>query len=163
MSDTQEQFWLMKSEPYEFSIDDLASRKNQTTYWEGIRNYQARNFMRDKMNVGDKIFFYHSRAKPLAIVGTMEVASEPYPDPSQFDPNSKYFDEKATEEKPRWFLVDVKLIKKFERPVTREQVKQEESLQDMMLIKKGARLSIQPVERHEWEKVHEMAGEPLPE
>lgn len=163
MSDTNEQFWLMKSEPYEFSIDDLASRKNQTTYWEGIRNYQARNFMRDKMNIGDKIFFYHSRAKPLAIVGTMEVASEPYPDPSQFDPNSKYFDEKATEEKPRWFLVDVKLIKKFERPVTRDEVKEEESLQDMMLIKKGARLSIQPVQPHEWEKIHEMAGEPLPD
>lgn len=163
MSDPNEQFWLMKSEPYEFSIDDLASRKNQTTYWEGIRNYQARNFMRDKMNIGDKIFFYHSRAKPLAIVGTMEVASEPYPDPSQFDPNSKYFDEKATEEKPRWFLVDVKLIKKFERPVTRDEVKEEESLQDMMLIKKGARLSIQPVQPHEWEKIHEMAGEPLPD
>lgn len=163
MSDTNEQFWLMKSEPYEFSIDDLASRKNQTTYWEGIRNYQARNFMRDKMNIGDKIFFYHSRAKPLAIVGTMEVASEPYPDPSQFDPNSKYFDEKATEEKPRWFLVDVKLIKKFERPVTRDEVKEEESLQEMMLIKKGARLSIQPVQPHEWEKIHEMAGEPLPD
>ncbi|MFW6347792.1 MAG: EVE domain-containing protein, partial [Cyclonatronaceae bacterium] len=154
---------LMKSEPYEFSIDDLASRKNQTTYWEGIRNYQARNFMRDKMNIGDKIFFYHSRAKPLAIVGTMEVASEPYPDPSQFDPTSKYFDEKATEEKPRWFLVDVKLIKKFERPVTRDQIKEEESLQEMMLIKKGARLSIQPVAPHEWEKIHEMAGEPLPD
>jgi predicted RNA-binding protein with PUA-like domain len=163
MSDTNEQFWLMKSEPYEFSIDDLASRKNQTTYWEGIRNYQARNFMRDKMNIGDKVFFYHSRAKPLAIVGTMEVASEPYPDPSQFDPNSKYFDEKATEEKPRWFLVDVKLIKKFERPVTRDKVKEEESLQEMMLIKKGARLSIQPVQPHEWEKIHEMAGEPLPD
>lgn len=163
MSDTNEQFWLMKSEPYEFSIDDLAIRKNQTTYWEGIRNYQARNFMRDKMNIGDKIFFYHSRAKPLAIVGTMEVASEPYPDPSQFDPKSKYFDEKATEEKPRWFLVDVKLIKKFDRPVTRDEIKKEESLQDMMVIKKGARLSIQPVQAHEWEKIHEMAGEPLPD
>jgi predicted RNA-binding protein with PUA-like domain len=163
MSDTNEQFWLMKSEPYEFSIDDLAVRKNQTTYWEGIRNYQARNFMRDKMNIGDRIFFYHSRAKPLAIVGTMEVASEPYPDPSQFDPKSKYFDEKATEEKPRWFLVDVKLIKKFDRPVTRDEIKEEESLQDMMVIKKGARLSIQPVQLHEWEKIHEMAGEPLPD
>lgn len=163
MSDTNEQFWLMKSEPYEFSIDDLASRKNQTTYWEGIRNYQARNFMRDKMNIGEKVFFYHSRAKPLAIVGTMEVASEPYPDPSQFDPNSKYFDKKATEEKPRWFLVDVKLIKKFERPVTRDEIKEEESLQEMMVIKKGARLSIQPVQPHEWEKIHEMAGEPLPD
>ncbi len=157
------QYWLMKSEPDEFGIDDLASRKNQTTYWEGIRNYQARNFMRDDMKVGDHIFFYHSRANPLAIVGTMRVASEPYPDPSQFNPDSKYFDEKATEEKPRWFLVDVQLIKKFDKPVLRDDIKNEAELADMMLIKKGSRLSIQPVTEQEWKKVHNMAGEPLPE
>lgn len=155
----EKRYWLMKSEPDEFGIDDLMTRENQTTYWEGIRNYQARNFMRDEMKVGDKIFFYHSRANPLAIVGTMEVASEPYPDPSQFDPNSKYFDEKATEEKPRWFLVDVKLIKKFDNPVLRDDIKEREELADMMLIKKGSRLSIQPVTEQEWKVVHEMAGE----
>ncbi len=152
-------YWLMKSEPDEFSIDDLATRKNQTTYWEGIRNYQARNFMRDDMKVGDRVFFYHSNAKPLAIVGTMEIASEPYPDPSQFDPDSKYFDEKSTEDNPRWVLVDVKLIKKFDKPVLRDDIKNEPTLSDMMLIKKGSRLSIQPVTEHEWKKVHEMAGE----
>lgn len=154
----EKRYWLMKSEPDEFGIDDLASRENQTTYWEGVRNYQARNFMRDEMKVGDKVFFYHSNAKPLAIVGIMEVASEAYPDPSQFDPNSKYFDEKATEEKPRWFLVDVKLVEKFDKPVLRDDVKKEETLSDMMLIAKGSRLSIQPVTEYQWEKVLEMAG-----
>ncbi|MCH8566975.1 MAG: EVE domain-containing protein [Balneolales bacterium] len=152
-------YWLMKSEPDEFGIDDLASRENQTTYWEGIRNYQARNFMRDDMKPGHKVFFYHSRANPLAIVGTMEVASEPYPDPSQFDPSSKYFDEKATEEKPRWFLVDVRLIRKFEKPVLRDDMKDVDELAEMLLLKKGSRLSIQPVTAQEWRKVHEMAGE----
>lgn len=156
---SEKRYWLMKSEPDEFSIDDLASRKNQTTWWEGIRNYQARNFMRDDMKVGDKIFFYHSRANPLAIVGTMEVVSEPYPDPSQFDPQSKYFDEKSTEDNPRWILLDVKLIKKFDRPVLRDAIKEEPELADMMLIKKGSRLSIQPVTEQEWVKVHQMADE----
>lgn len=154
----EKRYWLMKSEPDEFGIDDLASRENQTTYWEGVRNYQARNFMRDEMKIGDKVFFYHSNAKPLAIVGIMEVASEPYPDPSQFDPNSKYFDEKATEEKPRWFLVDVKLVEKFDNPVLRDDIKKEETLSDMMLIAKGSRLSIQPVTEYQWEKVLKMAG-----
>jgi len=156
---SENRYWLMKSEPDEFGVDDLASRKNQTTYWEGIRNYQARNFMRDEMKVGDRVFFYHSRANPLAIVGTMQVASEPYPDPSQYDPGSKYFDEKATEDYPRWFLVDVKLIKKFRKPVLRDDIKEKEELSEMMLIKKGSRLSIQPVSEHEWTEIHKMARE----
>jgi len=150
-------YWLMKSEPDAFGIDDLEVSKNQTTHWEGVRNYQARNFMRDDMKPGDLIFFYHSNANPLAIVGTMKVASEPYPDPSQFDPNSKYFDEKATEENPRWYLVDVKLVEKFDKPVLRDDIKKEESLSDMLLIKRGSRLSIQPVQEHEWNRVMEMA------
>lgn len=155
---SEKRYWLMKSEPDAFSIDDLASRNNQTTYWEGVRNYQARNFMRDDMKPGDKVLFYHSNAKPLAVVGTMEVASEPYPDPSQFDPDSKYFDEKSTEENPRWILVDVKLIRKFDKPVLRDDIKKEPSLQDMMLVQRGSRLSIQPVTEFQWKKIHEMAG-----
>lgn len=154
----ERKYWLMKSEPYEFGIDDLMERENQTTYWEGVRNYQARNFMRDKMKVGDGVLMYHSRVNPLIVAGTMNVASEPYPDPSQFDPDSKYFDEKATEEKPRWFLVDVKFTQKFENPVTRDQIKETPGLEDMMVIKKGARLSIQPVTEQEWKIIHELAG-----
>lgn len=148
----------MKSEPDEFSIDDLQQRPNQTTWWEGIRNYQARNFMRDEMKINDGVFFYHSRTDPLAIVGTMNVASEPYPDPSQFDLKSKYFDPKSSEENPRWILVDVALTQKFSNPVTRDVVRKTPGLEDMMLIKKGSRLSIQPVGEKEWQIVHELAG-----
>jgi predicted RNA-binding protein with PUA-like domain len=155
---SEKRYWLMKSEPDEFSIDDLASSEKQTTRWEGVRNYQARNFMRDDMKLGDKIFFYHSNANPLAIVGVAEVASEPYPDPSQFDTESDYFDPKSTEEKPRWILVDVKLVEKFETPVLRDDIREQPELHDMMLIRKGSRLSIQPVQEHEWEKVMKMAG-----
>lgn len=156
MSDKR--YWLMKSEPDEFSIDDLAASEHQTTRWEGVRNYQARNFMRDDMKIGDKIFFYHSNADPLAIVGICEVASEPYPDPSQFDPESDYFDSKSTEENPRWILIDVKLVEKFNKPVLRDEIRVQPELQDMLLIKKGSRLSIQPVKDFEWEKVMKMAG-----
>lgn len=148
----------MKSEPDVFSIDDLASQPDQTTHWEGVRNYQARNFMRDEMKVGDGVLFYHSNAKPLAVAGTARVASEPYPDPSQFDPSSGYFDEKATEENPRWHLVDVQLVTKFDKPVLRDHIRNEPELADMMLIQKGSRLSIQPVTAGEWQKIHEMAG-----
>jgi predicted RNA-binding protein with PUA-like domain len=148
----------MKSEPDVFSIDDLASQPDQTTHWEGVRNYQARNFMRDEMKIGDGVLFYHSNANPLAVAGTARVCSEPYPDPSQFDPDSDYFDEKATEESPRWQLVDVQLVRKFDKPVLRDDIKKEPELEDMMLVKKGSRLSIQPVSAAEWKKIHEMAG-----
>ncbi len=151
-------FWLMKSEPDEFSIDDLISRENGTTYWEGIRNYQARNFMRDEMQIGDGALFYHSRTKPLAVVGTMNIASEPYPDPSQFDPESKYFDPKSSRENPGWMLVDVQFTAKFDPPVTRDRIKETPGLEDMMVIKKGSRLSIQPVTEQEWNIIHELAG-----
>ncbi|MEX2657101.1 MAG: EVE domain-containing protein [Balneolales bacterium] len=148
----------MKSEPDEFGIDDLMSRENGTTYWEGIRNYQARNFMRDEMRVGDGVLFYHSRVRPLVVAGTMDVASEPYPDPSQFDPDSRYFDPKSTRQHPRWMLVDVRFTAKFDPPVTREQIMQTPGLEEMMLIRKGSRLSIQPVTEQEWKIIHELAG-----
>ena len=148
-------YWLMKSEPDAYSIDDL--ERDQVEPWDGIRNYQARNFMRDDMKIGDKVFFYHSNAKPIAIVGTMEVASEPYPDHTQFDPKSKYFDEKSSEEDPRWQLVDVKFIQKFDNPVTREAMKEVPELEEMLIFKRS-RLSITPVEESEWNKILEMAG-----
>lgn len=152
---SKKNYWLMKSEPDAYSIDDL--QRDGVEPWDGIRNYQARNFMRDEMKVGDKVFFYHSNAKPIAIVGTMEVASEPYPDFTQFDPKSKYFDEKSSEDNPRWQLVDVKFIQKFKNPVTREAMKEEPTLADMLIFKRS-RLSITPVTEAEWKKIHEMAG-----
>ncbi len=152
---SENRYWLMKSEPDAYSIDDLV--RDVVEPWDGIRNYEARNFMRDRMKVGDKIFFYHSNAKPIAIVGTMEVASEPYPDALQFDPDSKYFDPKSKESAPRWELVDVKFIQKFENPVTREAMKEEEVLQEMLIFKRS-RLSITPVTEAEWKKINEMAG-----
>jgi predicted RNA-binding protein with PUA-like domain len=151
-------YWLMKSEPYEFSIDDL--KKVKTEPWDGIRNYEARNTMRDDMKIGDKVLFYHSNVRPPAIVGTMEVAGEAYPDPTQFDPDSNHFDPKSSEEDPTWQLVDVTFIQKFEQPVTRDAVKEEPALQDMMLLKR-LRLSVTPVTKAEWKKIHEMAGADL--
>lgn len=148
----------MKSEPDEFGIDDLIKADNQTTRWEGVRNYQARNFMRDDMKPGDGVLFYHSNANPLAIVGTMNVSSEPYPDPSQFDPKSDYFDAKSSDDNPRWIVVDVKFTQKFDRAVLRETLLQTDGLQDMVLLQRGSRLSIHPVTESEWKIVHDLAG-----
>lgn len=151
-------YWLMKSEPEAFSIDDLEEVGIEP--WDGIRNYEARNFMRDEMEVGDGVLFYHSNVRPPVIVGTMEVASEPYPDPTQFDPGSKYFDEKSSEKDPTWELVDVKFVQKFDNPVTRDAIKDEPALEDMVLLNRF-RLSITPVTEAEWKKIHEMAGAEL--
>jgi predicted RNA-binding protein with PUA-like domain len=145
----------MKSEPDEYSINDLKS--DGVEPWDGIRNYEARNTMRDDMKVGDGILFYHSRISPPEIAGTMEVASDPYPDPTQFDPDSKYFDEKSSEEDPTWKLVDVKFVQKFDEPVTRTAMKEEPELEEMVIFKRR-RLSITPVTEAEWKKIHEMAG-----
>ncbi|MEX2478665.1 MAG: EVE domain-containing protein [Gracilimonas sp.] len=151
----KKKYWLMKSEPEDYSIDDL--KEDGETPWTGVRNYGARNFMRDEMNVGDGVLFYHSNISTPVIVGTMEVSSEPYPDPLQFDPDSKYFDEKSSESEPRWQLVDVKFTQKFDTPVTRDAMKEETALDDMELFRLG-RYSITPVTEAEWEKIHEMAG-----
>lgn len=113
----------MKSEPEVFSIDELAKSKNQTTFWDGVRNYQARNFMRDEMKIGDKVIFYHSNTEPPAAVGICEVVKEAYPDFTAFDPKSKYYDPKSKKENPTWFMVDIKLVKKFDRPVSLEEIK----------------------------------------
>jgi len=152
---SERQYWLMKSEPDAYSIDDL--KRDKVEPWDGIRNYEARNTMRDDMNVGDGILFYHSNTRPPAIVGSMKVASEPYPDPTQFDPDSKYFDEKSTETNPRWQLVDVEFVQKFDDPLPRNTLKKVPGLQDMVIFKR-MRLSITPVTEQEWNKIHELAG-----
>lgn len=152
MSDRK--YWLCKSEPDNYSIDDL--ERDGETPWDGVRNYAARNSMRDDMQVGDGVFFYHSNQKPPAIVGVMEVSSEPYPDALQFDPDSKYFDEKSTESDPRWVNVDMKFVEKFENPVDRDALKAEKALDDMELFRLG-RLSITPVRKAEWDTIMEMA------
>lgn len=138
----------MKTEPNTYSIDDLAA--DGTTPWDGVRNYQARNFMRDQMQPGDTVFIYHSNISTPAIVGLATVSSQPYPDETQFDESSDYFDEKASREAPRWFLVDVRFQCKCDESITRDIIKQDERLADMLVVqKRGSRLSVQPVEeRH---------------
>ena len=142
------QYWLMKSEPSTYSIDDL--KKDKVTQWEGVRNYQARNFMRDQMKIGDKVLFYHSNATPPGIAGLAEVCRESYPDYFALDASSKYFDPKSTEEKPIWMMVDVKFIKKFDHLVSLEEIKSRPELANMLVIKKGMRLSIQPVAENDY-------------
>lgn len=149
-------YWLLKSEPDVYSIDDLAH--DGTTYWDGIRNYQARNFMRDDMQVGDGVLYYHSNAKPTAIVGLAEVASEAYADPTQFDPKSKYFDPKSKKDDPTWQLVDVRFVSKFATALPLQDLKQDPKLDGMLLIKRGQRLSVQPVEVKHWKHVLKLAG-----
>ena len=151
--------WLMKSEPDVYSFDDLQNDKNKTTMWEGIRNYQARNFMRDDMKKGDIVLFYHSNCKEPGIVGLAQVStSTTYPDPTQFDPKSNYYDPKSDPENPRWLVVDVRYKKKIKRPVTLKDLKAHKALEDMKVVQRGMRLSIQPVEKKHYEIILEMAG-----
>jgi predicted RNA-binding protein with PUA-like domain len=141
--------WLMKSEPDEVSVDDVAAMPKKTVPWFGVRNYQARNFMRDQMHVGDPVFFYHSSCPEPGIAGIAKVASTPYPDDTQFNPKSKYFDPKATREQPRWMLVDVKLVKKT-RLVGLPELREHPQLATMTILQRGNRLSITPVKAEEW-------------
>lgn len=146
--------WLIKSEPDAYSIDDL-ERDGQEP-WDGIRNYQARNFMRDEMEIGDRVLFYHSRISPPAVVGLAEVAGEPYPDPTAFDPDSDYYDPKSDPDDPRWILVDMKFVARFTTPVTLPEIKDDPELQGMMVARKGSRLSIQPVEAEHYDRIVEL-------
>ena len=144
-------YWLMKSEPDAFSIDDLKAMPNKTEHWDGIRNYQARNMMRDDMKKGDLIFFYHSNAKVIGIVGIAKVVKEAYPDFTAFEPESRYFDPKSDPDKPRWFMVDIKFVRKLKRTITLGELKNYSSvLDDMPLLRKGNRLSIMPVSESHW-------------
>jgi len=145
-------YWLMKSEPDEFSIDDLVRAPRKTTPWFGVRNYQARNYMRDAMRVGDGVLFYHSSCEVPGIAGLAEVASAPHPDETQFDPKSPYFDPKSTRENPRWMLVDVKLVKKT-RLLPLEELRQRPELADMVILRRGNRLSVTPVTPAEWKAI----------
>ncbi|MGZ0654741.1 EVE domain-containing protein [Coraliomargarita sp. W4R53] len=143
-------YWLMKSEPDVFSFQDLKARPNQTEPWDGVRNYQARNFMRDTMKVGDTILFYHSNTNPPGVAGIAQVASEPYPDPTAFDPKSKYYDSKSKPENPRWVLVDVRYKADLKRLVSLEEMKSMPELADMRTLQRGSRLSISPVSEAEF-------------
>ena len=151
MSPRERHYWLMKSEPDAFSIDDLKRKKQEA--WDGVRNYQARNYMRDGMRVGDKVFFYHSNCAEPGIVGIAQVATDAYPDPSQFDPKSKYFDPGSSRDNPRWMLVDVKFVKKLKRTITLKELQADAALDGMVLVRKGSRLSVQPVEAEQWEHI----------
>jgi len=152
------QYWLIKSEPDAFSIDDM--EKAGTEPWDGIRNYQARNFMKDKMEIGDLALFYHSNCKPPGVVGVVKVVSRPYPDHTAWDPSAKYFDAKSTEDNPRWFMVDFEFVEKFDEILPLEVLKNTHELADMLTLRKGNRLSITPVEKEHYHKILELAKEP---
>ncbi|GGZ50974.1 EVE domain-containing protein [Paraglaciecola chathamensis] len=144
------QYWLFKTEPDAFSIDDLAARPNQTEHWDGIRNYQARNFLRDQVKQGDKVFIYHSSCKEVGIAGLAEVVKEAYPDHTQFDPESHYYDPKSSPENPRWVMVDVTFIEKFPDVLALKKIKTMPEISEVGLVKKGHRLSIMPVNEQEF-------------
>jgi len=149
-------YWLLKSEPDEFSIDDLAAAKNRTTPWFGVRNYQARNFMRDQMRPGDRGFFYHSSCPEPGIAGIVEISAQAYPDATQFDRKSPYYDAKATREAPRWVNVDVKFVEKL-RLVPLAELRASPELAHMRILQRGNRLSITPVDPAEWAFVLKLA------
>jgi predicted RNA-binding protein with PUA-like domain len=142
-------YWLMKSEPDDFSIDDLARKKSEP--WSGVRNYQARNYMRDGMRAGDRVFFYHSSCAEPGIAGIAEVGSAAYPDPTQFDPRSDYFDAKSSRAAPRWVLVDVKFKRKLKRTITLTELKARPPLREFALLRPGTRLSVLPVTKAQWD------------
>ncbi len=154
---TARRYWLMKSEPEAFSIDDLAKAPKQTTCWDGVRNYQARNFMRS-MQVGDQVLFYHSNADPPAVMGIAEVVKTAYPDDSAFDQKDRHYDSKSTPAKPLWDMVDIKLVRKFPAPLGLDTLRKVPVLKKMELLRKGSRLSVQPVRHEEWSAILGLSG-----
>lgn len=148
-------YWLMKSEPDTYGIDELIAKT--PAMWEGTRNFTVRRFFRDEMQVGDMAFFYHSSCTPPGVVGTMKIVSEPYPDPTQFDPKSDYYDPKSTKEKPIWVLRDVDFVSKFKEIIPLSVLRETSGLEKMLLLKKGQRLSVMPVEQDEWDIIMAMA------
>lgn len=151
-------YWLVKSEPESFAFEDLMRAPRRTTGWDGVRNYQARNYMRDDMRVGDGVLYYHSNANPPAIVGLAEVARAAYPDPTQFDPGSDYHDPRATADAPIWMQVDVRGTQALPEPLPLERLRTVKALAGMELLRKGSRLSVQPVTAAEWAAVLRLAG-----
>ena len=152
--------WLVKSEPDVFSFADLLKAPKKTTCWDGVRNYQARNTLRDQMKEGDRVFYYHSNAEPSGIAGICEVVREGYPDHTAFDPTDPHFDPKSRRDEPTWYMVDVRAVAAFPRLVTLAELKGVKGLEKMALVQKGSRLSVQPVTRKEWEIVCRIAGVP---
>ncbi len=148
-------YWIFKSEPDEFGIDHLAASARQTARWDGIRNYQARNNLRDKVSKGDRVLFYHSSCKQIGIAGTMEVVTAAYPDPAQFDGESRYYDAKSSEGEPRWYCVDVRLLEKFPEVIPTKVLKAHPATAGLSIFKQG-RLSIAPVSAREWKAVHDL-------
>ncbi len=144
-------YWLMKSEPDVYGIDDL--ERDGSAPWDGVRNYQARNFMRDEMKLGDKVLFYHSNAKPPGVAGIAEIVVESHPDPTQWDKKSHYYDPKSPKDDPRWFLVDVGFVSKFPAVVPLDDLKETPGLEEMLVIKRGMRLSVQPVTKQQFDIV----------
>jgi predicted RNA-binding protein with PUA-like domain len=154
----RKQYWLMKSEPDVFSFDYLRMEKKRTTLWEGVRNYTARNFMRNDLGVGDGILYYHSNAKPPGIAGLAEVASEAYADPTQFDPQDGHFDPKSKREDPRWSGVDIRAVERLPVFVSLEELRADARLADMVVLARGNRLSITPVTTAEWKRIRTLGG-----
>ena len=150
-------YWLVKSEPETFSIDDLARAARQTTCWDGVRNYQARNFMRE-MAVGDHVLFYHSNADPPSVVGSAEVVKTAYPDDTQFDKRSDHYDAASRTDHPRWVMVDLRYREKFPSSLPLDRLRREPKLKSMVLLRKGSRLSVQPVSEAEWRVINKLAG-----
>jgi predicted RNA-binding protein with PUA-like domain len=151
-------YWLVKTEPESYSIDDLAAEKTKCTSWDGVRNYQARNFMRDEMQVGDRVLFYHSNAKPPAVVGVAKVVREAYPDPTAWDEDDSHYDPKSSPENPRWVMVDLEFEQKFAKSLSLETLRKVKSLQKMELLRTGSRLSVQPVRKSEFDAILKLAG-----
>ena len=151
-------YWLVKSEPNAFSIEDLKKSKNQTTCWDGVRNYQARNFLRDEMKNGDMVLFYYSNAEPNAVAGICEVVKEGYADHTQFDPENKHFFPSADPQNPIWYMVDIKFVKELKKPVTLQDIKGNTKLKNMRLVQRGNRLSVMPVEKAEFDEIVRMGN-----
>ena len=158
-------YWLMKSEPGTFGIHHLAKRPQRTSGWDGVRNYQARNMLRDEIAVGDRAFFHHSSCETPGIYGTIEVVRAGHPDPSQFDRKSRYYDAGSNRDDPRWYQVEVRLLKKFARPVTLEMLREHVggALKDFVVLRRGNRLSVMPVTPAEWKFIHRLARESDPD
>ena len=150
MPTSDKQYWLLKTEPTTFSFDDLWKAPKRTTFWDGVRNFQARNTLRDRMKKGDLAFIYHSSADPTGIVGVAEVVKEGYPDPTAFDPKDSHYDPKSKRESPSWYGIDVKAVERIDPIITLEQLRQTRGLEKMVLLQRGSRLSVQPVSPDEW-------------
>jgi predicted RNA-binding protein with PUA-like domain len=153
----ERQYWLMKSEPSAFSIEDLRAARGQRTSWDGVRNYQARNYLR-RMKVGDRVLFYHSNANPPAIVGMAEVVKAAYPDPTAFDKADPHYDPRSSPDKPVWDMVDIRLVRVLAKPLPLDLLRKDAGLRQMELLRKGSRLSVQPVRPAEWRVIEKLAG-----